>query len=333
MTIKQQGGVFGRNPTFNNVEIEGDLNLQGDQIWTTAQTFNGGVVINEDGDDLDFRVESDTLTHALFVNGANGNVGVHTSNPIYPLDVEGNLQVGSGTVAGTYAVRLRSGTGDALSYQRYSSGLAELRNVGGPIQIVTSTASQVILLSTGGVERVRIDGSGNMICGSDGGGDLGSGSKRFKDLYLSGNATIGGSLSKGSGSFKIDHPLKPDTHHLVHSFIEGPQADNIYRGKVALVGGQATVNLDEAGRMTDGTFVALNGNIQCFTTNEDGWTAVRGSVSGNVLTIEAQDANCTDTVSWMVIGERQDQHMIDAEWTDENGRVITEPAKVILQEE
>jgi len=27
----------------------------------------------------------------------------------------------------------------------------------------------------------------------------------------------------------------------------------------------------------------------------------------------------------MVIGERQDQHMIDAEWTDEYGRVITEP--------
>jgi len=147
----------------------------------------------------------------------------------------------------------------------------------------------------------------------------------------SGNVTINGSLSKGSGSFKIDHPLKPETHHLVHSFIEGPQADNIYRGKVALVDGTATVNLDDAARMTEGTFVALNGNVQCFTTNEDGWTAVRGKVDGNILTIEAQEVACTDTVSWLVVGERHDQHILDTDWTDEQGRVITEPAKETAQ--
>lgn len=146
-------------------------------------------------------------------------------------------------------------------------------------------------------------------------------------LDVVGNVTISGSLSKGSGSFKIDHPLKPDTHYLVHSFLEGPQADNIYRGKVTLVDGTAIVNLDEAARMTDGTFVALNGNIQCFTSNESGWTAVRGSVVGNVLTIEAQDATCTDEVSWLVIGERIDQHMIETSWTDDAGRIITEPEK------
>jgi hypothetical protein len=149
----------------------------------------------------------------------------------------------------------------------------------------------------------------------------------------SSGVTITGALSKSSGSFKIDHPLKPETHHLVHSFVEAPQADNIYRGKVALVNGSATVNLDDAGRMTEGTFVALNGNIQCFTSNEDGWTALRGSVSGNTLTVEAQDASCTDTVSWLVIGERHDPHMLDTDWTDEAGRVITEPEKHAEEEE
>ena len=152
-------------------------------------------------------------------------------------------------------------------------------------------------------------------------------------IATTGNVDVGGALSKSSGSFKIDHPLKPETHHLVHSFVEAPQADNIYRGKVSLVDGSATVNLDEAGRMTEGTFVALNGNIQCFTTNEDGWTAIRGSVSGNALTIEAQDATCADTVSWLVIGERHDQHMIDTDWTDAAGRVITEPEKQLEEEE
>ena len=148
-------------------------------------------------------------------------------------------------------------------------------------------------------------------------------------LYSSGAFTITGALSKGSGSFRIDHPLpeKKDTHQLVHSFIEGPQADLIYRGKIDLVNGTATVNIDTVSGMSEGTFVLLNREIQCFTSNETGWTAVKGSVSGNSLTITAQDETCTDTISWMVVGERQDQHMYDTEWTDENGKPIIEPLK------
>jgi len=96
-----------------------------------------------------------------------------------------------------------------------------------------------------------------------------------------------GTMSKSSGSFKINHPLesKRDTHFLVHSFVEAPQADNIYRGKVDLVAGSATVNIDTVAGMTEGTFAALNREVQCFTSNESGWTAVKGSVSGNILTI------------------------------------------------
>jgi len=147
-------------------------------------------------------------------------------------------------------------------------------------------------------------------------------------IAASGAVSVTGAFSKGSGSFKIDHPLdaKKDTHHLVHSFIEGPQADLIYRGKVDLVDGSATVNLDTVATMSAGTFVSLNTNVQCFTSNESGWTAVKGSVAGNVLTITAQ-ASCTDTVSWMVVGERCDKHMLDTEWTDDNGKVIVEPLK------
>ena len=148
-------------------------------------------------------------------------------------------------------------------------------------------------------------------------------------IFATGDAIFAGSVSKGSGSFRIDHPLKPETHQLVHSFVEGPQADNIYRGKVELVDGAATVNIDTVAGMTEGTFAALNREIQCFTTNETGWTAIKGSVTGNLLTIVAQDNTCTDTISWLVIGERKDQHMYDTGWTDENGKVIVEPEKVV----
>ena len=152
-------------------------------------------------------------------------------------------------------------------------------------------------------------------------------------VAITGSLSVSGSFSKPSGSFKIDHPLpaKTETHHLVHSFIEAPQADNIYRGKIDLVDGSATVNIDTAAGMTEGTYVLLNTNTQCFTSNESGWTAVKGSVSGNILTITAQDNTCTETISWMVVGERHDQHMIDTEWTDDNGKVIVEPLKELLE--
>ena len=157
----------------------------------------------------------------------------------------------------------------------------------------------------------------------------------YLTFNTSGNATFSGSLSKGSGSFKIDHPLesKKDTHHLVHSFVEAPQADNIYRGKVDLVDGSATVNIDTVAGMTEGTFVALNREVQCFTSNESDWDAVKGSVSGNILTISCQNTSSTATISWLVIGERQDQQMMDTDWTDENGKVIVEPEKVEELEE
>ena len=153
-----------------------------------------------------------------------------------------------------------------------------------------------------------------------------------QNLVALGGLAVTGALSKGSGSFRIDHPLKPDTHQLVHSFTESPQADLLYSGTVDLVNGEAEINLDEYHGMTEGTFVALNRNIRVFTTNESDWEPIKGYVIGNVLHISCQDATCSDSVSWLVIGERHDKHMMDTDWTDDQGRVIVEPEKVIPPE-
>ena len=51
------------------------------RIWSS------GVTINEDGGDYDFRVESDTNTHALFVDAGNSRVGINKSAPNRALDV------------------------------------------------------------------------------------------------------------------------------------------------------------------------------------------------------------------------------------------------------
>ena len=47
----------------------------------------GHAVFNEGGADADFRVESDTNTHALFVDAGNGRVGINKGSPAAPLDV------------------------------------------------------------------------------------------------------------------------------------------------------------------------------------------------------------------------------------------------------
>ena len=96
---------------------------------------------------------------------------------------------------------------------------------------------------------------------------------------------------------------------------------------VDLVDGTTTVNIDTAHRMTEGTFEALNTVQSWSSSNETGYAPVKCSISGNLLTIECQDATSTDTVYYEVRGIRKDQHMLDTHWTDENGRVITEPLK------
>ena len=155
-----------------------------------------------------------------------------------------------------------------------------------------------------------------------------------RDLVLQpygGTVYVTGALSKGSGSFKIPHPLPSmtDTHDLVHSFVEGPRADLIYRGSVALSGGSASVDLDEEVGLTDGTWELLCRDPQVFLQNEDGWSALKGSVSGSTLIISCEDTNSTDTVSWLVVAERQDEHMKESgtDWTDDDGRPILEPLK------
>ena len=159
-------------------------------------------------------------------------------------------------------------------------------------------------------------------CASCGCGCCGGGGS----ILTCGNVNICGTLAKSSGCFDITHPLPAlsATKRLSHSFVESPQADNIYSGVVQLTGGSASVNIDEIHGMTSGTLTALNRCFRTFTTNETNWDPVRGSVTDNTLTIESCVADSTATVSWMVLGERHDPHMLANEHTDNEGRARVE---------
>jgi len=160
------------------------------------------------------------------------------------------------------------------------------------------------------------------------------GNTQFRDLYFgngkqgrvmyidgsSGAVTVDGALSKGSGTFDIAHPIKGGDWRLRHSFIEGPQADLIYRGTVTLSGGTATVDLDTASNMTAGTWEALCRDPWSMAASSG--NAVEWVLDGSTLTITGPaDAVC----NWMVIAERQDDHMkADSPIADDDGHLILE---------
>jgi hypothetical protein len=143
-----------------------------------------------------------------------------------------------------------------------------------------------------------------------------------------GIVNVAGTFTAGTKTFQIPHPLpEKSENYLVHACLEGPRLDLIYRSTVTLVAGSATVDLDDAAGMTAGTWALLCRDAQVFTTNETGWFHVRGTVSGSTLTIECEEGTCTDTVSWMVVAERQDDAIKAQSSTDEDGHLILEPLK------
>ncbi len=148
--------------------------------------------------------------------------------------------------------------------------------------------------------------------------------------WIGGNVTVTGALSKGSGTFLIDHPLDPANRDLAHGFVEAPRYDLIYRGTVALVDGRATVDIDAASNMSPGTFEALTTNaVVTSLQNQSGFARLRpGAIAGGSFEIICEDDTCTDTVSWVIIAERNDafvKHMDDN--CDPAGRFIPEREK------
>jgi len=143
-----------------------------------------------------------------------------------------------------------------------------------------------------------------------------------------GAMSVPGALSKGSGTFLIDHPLDPYNRNLRHGFVEAPRYDLIYRGTIQLVNGRATVDIDAASNMISGTFAALTTNaVVTSLQNQDGFARLKpGAINGGSFEIICEDEACTDHVSWVVIAERNDPFVksdLDQN-TDGDGRFVPE---------
>ncbi len=141
-----------------------------------------------------------------------------------------------------------------------------------------------------------------------------------KAVSITGNLSVQYQLSKGAGTFVIDHPLDPKNKLLYHSFVESPDQKNIYDGLAELdENGEAVVELPDY-------FLALNTDYRYLATPigepmpdlhlDRGvvrrWLGLIGApafkLSGGVP---------GGRVSWQVSGVRQDPYALDHPITPE----------------
>jgi hypothetical protein len=118
---------------------------------------------------------------------------------------------------------------------------------------------------------------------------------------VTGDLAITGAISKGSGTFKIDHPLDPANKFLYHSFVESPDMKNVYDGVATLdARGEATVRLPAY-------FDKLNRDVRYQLTaigNAAPNLHVKTKAKGNAFSIGGGSAG--QEVSWLLTGIRQD---------------------------
>jgi hypothetical protein len=137
-----------------------------------------------------------------------------------------------------------------------------------------------------------IDGNGIYAMG-------GNGTDTFAG-YFDGDVDVLGTLSKSSGSFKIDHPLDPANKYLYHSFVESPDMKNIYDGTIVTdASGAAVVTMPA-------WFEALNTDFryQLTTIGQPAQAWIASEIANGSFTIKTSKPGVK--VSWQVTGIRQD---------------------------
>jgi len=122
-------------------------------------------------------------------------------------------------------------------------------------------------------------------------------------IDTAGNVNIPGNLSKGGGSFKIDHPLDPANKYLYHSFVESPDMMNIYNGVATLdARGAVWITLPDY-------FGALNRDFRYQLTSmgrPQPELYIAKEISGSRFRIAGGKPG--GRVSWQVTGIRQDAY-------------------------
>ena len=139
-------------------------------------------VFNEDSADLDFRVESDNLTNALFVQGSDGYVGIGTTTPVRQLSLVNSGSAEMSLISGT-SNQCSILMGDSASGVALYRGYLQYNNATDDMLIAASSRTCIAILSGGNIE---IQGNGDqarILPQSDNAGLLGQSSNRWQAVY------------------------------------------------------------------------------------------------------------------------------------------------------
>ncbi|MBI5326617.1 MAG: hypothetical protein HZB41_15305 [Ignavibacteriae bacterium] len=215
------------------------------------------------------------------INGsATGFAGFFDGN----MYVEGN--VGIGVIAPTRKLEVDGGMNNAI-YATSAGGYSTLKtkNIDNSTEAWLSAPGEGVRgIATGTDYGVR--GINNSPTGYAG--------------YFDGNVNVSGTLSKGGGSFKIDHPLDPANKFLYHSFVESPDMMNIYNGNATTdENGVAIVSLPDY-------FQKLNKDFryQLTVVGQFAQAIISEKINNNHFVIKTDKPNVE--VSWQVTGIRHD---------------------------
>jgi len=134
-------------------------------------------------------------------------------------------------------------------------------------------------------------------------GIAGSMAGRFiGNTRVEGNLVVTGSISKGSGTFKIDHPDDPENKFLVHSFVESPDMMNVYNGNaITDANGFVTVELPDYVENANKDY-----RYQLTPIGQFAQCIIKEKVKGNKFVIQTDKPNVE--VSWMITGIRSDPY-------------------------
>ncbi|CAN5807477.1 hypothetical protein BH11BAC7_BH11BAC7_12850 [soil metagenome] len=119
--------------------------------------------------------------------------------------------------------------------------------------------------------------------------------------YFNGNVNVTGVLSKGSGTFRIDHPQDPENKYLVHSFVESPDMMNVYNGNITTdANGEAIVDLPSYFEAENVSF-----KYQLTVIGQFAQAVIWKEVANNQFVIKTDQPDVK--VSWQVTGVRNDK--------------------------
>ena len=240
-------------------------------------------VFNEDGADVDFRIEGDTDANLFHVDAGNDRIGISTSTPDSLFHVFAG-SAGSISAAGSAVITLEKNADTALQFLSPSSNNQEIRfgdeSDNGSGYILYSHSSNFLSFGlNGGSEKMRIDSSGRLLLGT-----TTEGHSNADDLTVNNSANCGITIRSGSSNDgNIFFSDATSGNGETRGVIKYKHADD------ALVfnsNGSERMRIDSSGRVLIGTTTEGSSSADNFTVADSshcGITIRSGSSSGGNL--------------------------------------------------